>query len=137
MSWFKKSEDKEPATANPFSVYRVLRDLVRHMQDIRAEVRQLRKQNEEVKMSIDALKANVVALIDLAEKAKTAAEAVVAAPAVNPDQAAVDDLNNQVVAAINVLTPPVVAVAAAAGTPAPTPPVTPAPAATDPNAPVA
>lgn len=144
MGWFGKLSKE---TINPFSVYKVLRELVGLMASARAEMRQLRKDfdqhRKEVNMAIDALQANVLSLISIAEAAKVAADAqaavAVSAATTNADQPAIDALNAQVVTAINVLHPAVVAAAAAAGTPAPV--VTPAPApvapvAVDPNAPV-
>lgn len=122
MGWFGKTEK-----VNPFSVYTVLRDLLGHMTSTRDEVRLFRKENAalklavgELRMSIDALKANVLTLIGIAEAGATAAAAG------NPDQAGIDDLNNQVVSAINILHPVVTAAATAANT-APPPAPTPAP----------
>jgi len=138
MGWFSLTIGKlEPAEkVNPFSVYKVLRELIGLMAAARAEVRMHRIEHDHLKreigelhMGIEVLQKNVMALIDLAEKAHAAGQA---ASASNLDQAAVDDLNVKVVDALNVLTPQVAAVATAAGTAQPQP----APDANDPNAPV-
>lgn len=132
MGWF----GAKPAV-NPFSVYKVLRELVGLMAGTRAEVRLLRSENDafkhrlgELKMGIEDLQKNVLQLIDLAEKAHAAG---VAAAAINPDQPAIDALNTNVVSALNVLTPQVAAAATAANTAQPQP--APAATAVDPNAP--
>lgn len=144
MSWFTFGfEQKPPRAVNPFSVYKVLRELVGLMSGTRAEVRLLRSENENLKrklgdmeMGIEVLQGHVLQLIDLAEKAHAAGAAAVASPSsTGVDQAAIDALDKSVVDALNVLTPQVAATAAAANTAPPQP----APAATDtlsdPNAP--
>ncbi len=141
MGWFGFGASAPARNVNPFSVYKVLRELVSLMAAGRAEVRQLRIEHDqlksqlkrevgELKMGIDALQKNVLSLIDLAEKAHAAGTA---SAALNPDQAGIDELNTKVVDALNVLAPQVAVLAAAAGTAQPAPP----PAAADPNAPVA
>lgn len=107
---------------NPFSVYKVLRELVSLMAGVRAEVRFLRKENEarhrEVIMAFSDLQTNVAQLITLAE---AAAAAAAAKGGTGASSTQIDALNSSVVDALHVLTPPVAVAAAASGTQAPPP----------------
>jgi hypothetical protein len=122
MSWFDKDAMKSPKTVNPFSVYSVLRELVSHLVTIRDEQRALRKEvernHEEVMMAFSDLKANVEQLITLAEAAAAAGAAAAAAPTGTP-ATDIDALNQRVIDALHVLTPPVAQAATSAGTPQP------------------
>lgn len=146
MSWFSKDALKSPKTANPFSVYSVLRELVTHLVTIRDEQRALRKEvkrnHEEAMMAFSDLKANVEQLITLAEAAAAAAASS------GTPSADIDTLNQKVVDALHILTPPVQQAATNAGTvqppDVPTTPPSPdaattvnAPPVSNPNAPAA
>jgi hypothetical protein len=114
-------------------VYAVLRDHVAYAAAIRAEVRQVRReqaeQNKELAMKVTELSSKVDTLISVASDIKSRADAGigvgVGAPPVQEDDPEVQRLADRIDGAIAILQ----------GQPAPTP-VPPAPVFSDPNAPV-
>ncbi len=151
MGWFSSAPEqggppkKLPVHPNPFSVYSVLRELVNHlsvtskgivslvaeMKAVRDEVRahreetkaQLEAFQKEVMMSFSDLQTNVTQLITLAEAAAAAA----GSGGSGVSSTDIDALNQKVVDAIHVLTPPVQTAAQNAGTTPPPPPPAQAP----------
>lgn len=91
---------------NAESMYNVLRELVGLMAAARAEVRMLRievaSNRKEDKMAMEDLVRNVTTLMDAAKAYKSASATSAAAHAqLQAEQPAIEDLNNQVLAALN------------------------------------